>query len=314
MKTVLIDADPGTDDALAIMMALNSPELDVRGITTVGGNARLADTTRNALRLMEYLGVPVATDQHGPGLPVSRGSAQPLRGRYHYGYYYHGAAGLGVRLPSPIARPAVVRAPELMVRLASAFPGEITVIALGPLTNIARALDLEPKIAEWVTEVVAMGGAVEVPGNITPCAEFNIYNDPLAAKIVLGSGIPIRLIGLNVTTRTYFERDEGAWVPGGSSTARLSRRILSNWFRSRPDARQYQLHDPLAVVAAVRPDLLTYRRASLAVETEDASQLGSTVATYGAGPAQVAVAVEVEGAMATVVKLLSASGSRPKQP
>ncbi len=307
MKAVLIDTDPGTDDALAIMMALNSPELDVRGITTVGGNATLADTTRNALRLMEYLGVPAAPDQHGPGIPVALGSARPLRGRYHYGYYYHGAAGLGVRLPTPVTRPAAVTAPELMVELTSAYPGEITVIALGPLTNIARALDLEPKMAGWVAEVVVMGGAVQAPGNITPHAEFNIYNDPLAAKIVLGSGIPIRLIGLDVTTQTCFERDEGAWVPGEAGTALLSRRVLGNWFRSRPGARRYQLHDPLAVVAAVRPDLLAYRPASLGVETEDPVRLGSTVANYGAGPAQVAVAVEVEGAVATIVKLLSGS-------
>ena len=305
MKTVLIDADPGTDDALAIMMALNSPELDVRAITTVGGNATLADTTRNALRLLEYLGVPIARDQRGPGMPVSRGASRPLRGTYFYGYYYHGAAGLGVRLPSPAARPVAVRAPELMVELASECPGQLTVVALGPLTNIARALGLEPKLARWVAEIVVMGGAVEVPGNVTPHAEFNIYNDSLAANIVFGSGIPIRLIGLDVTTQTYFGRDERSWASGGSSTARLSRRVLGNWFRSRPEAGRYALHDPLAVVAAARPGLFAYRRARLDVETEDAAQLGLTVASYGAGPVEVAIAVDVQGAMATVVELLS---------
>ena len=177
-KKVLIDADPGTDDALALIAALNSPELDVLGVTTVGGNASLADTTRNALRLLDHL---------GSDLPVSRGSARPLKGRFEYAYHFHGAAGLGVRLPSPRTAPTAERAVERIVGAASEYRGALTLIALGPLTNVARAMRSNPRLAGWVAEVVVMGGAVEVPGNVTPHAEFNVYNDPEAAHEVLTS-------------------------------------------------------------------------------------------------------------------------------
>ena len=189
--------DPGTDDALALIAALNFPELDVLGVTTVGGNASLADTTRNALRLLEHL---------GSDLPVSRGSARPLKGRFEYAYHFHGAAGLGVRLPRPRTAPTTERAVERIVRAASEHRGALTVIALGPLTNVARALRSEPSLAGWLAEVVVMGGAVEVPGNVTPHAEFNIYDDPEAANEVLASGVPARLIGLDVTMEMHLDR------------------------------------------------------------------------------------------------------------
>lgn len=195
MLKVLIDTDPGTDDALALIMALNSRDLDVRGITTVGGNATLADTTRNALRLLEYLDAPDARD---PQLPVARGSARPLSGKFHYGYYFHGPAGLGVRLPAPLTRPHYLTAPEFISKLADDYGGELVVIALGPLTTIATALIQQPNLASSLKEIVVMGGAVEVPGNVTPRAEFNFYNDPRVADIVLSAGIPITLVPLDV--------------------------------------------------------------------------------------------------------------------
>ena len=221
MKKVLIDMDPGTDDALALIAALNSPELDVLGVTTVGGNASLADTTRNALRLLEHLGSDV---------PVSRGSARPLKGRFEYAYHFHGAAGLGVRLPRPRTAPTTERAVERIVRAASEHRGALTVIALGPLTNVARALRSEPSLAGWLAELVIMGGAVEVPGNVTPHAEFNIYDDPEAANQVLASGVPARLIGLDVTMEMHLDRSGEPWADGGSVSAKLANRVLANWF------------------------------------------------------------------------------------
>lgn len=300
MIKAIIDTDPGTDDTLAIMMALNSPDLDIAAVTTVGGNATLADTTRNALRLLDHLDIPQ--------IPVSRGSARPLAGRYPHAYHFHGPAGLGVRLPAPKSKPHPVGAPELITQVASAFPGQSTIIALGPLTNIARALKAEPRLAERVEQIVIMGGAAEVPGNVTPCAEFNFYSDPLAADIVLRSGISATLVGLDVTTRVFFTEGDRPWVAGHSRTALLARRILSNWFGSHPGSGGYHLHDPLAVVAAIRPDLLSYRRANVTVETAHPEQAGRTRAEYGHGPVRVALAVDVDAARALISNLLSGDG------
>ena len=299
MTKVLIDTDPGTDDALAMMMALNSPDLDVLGFTTVGGNARLADTTRNALRLLEYLG---RTD-----VPVFRGSARPLRGKFQYAYDVHGAAGLGVRLRSPVTAPHAKRAPQVIMEMASVHRGELTVIALGPLTNIARALVLEPRLAAWIKQIVVMGGAAGVPGNVTPHAEFNIYNDPVAADAVLSSGIPVTLVGLDVTSQTYLTAAARPWVRGDSPAARLSRRILAGSLGPTTGLGRFHLHDPLAVVAAVRPCLFTYQQAAVAVETADPGRTGRTVASYGCGPVAVAVGVDVARAKAMTVELLGAS-------
>ena len=282
MKKVLIDMDPGTDDALALIAALNSPELDVLGVTTVGGNASLADTTRNALRLLEHLGSDV---------PVSRGSARPLKGRFEYAYHFHGAAGLGVRLPRPRTTPTAERAVERIVRAASEHRGALTVIALGPLTNVARALRSEPTLAEWLAELVIMGGAVEVPGNVTPHAEFNIYDDPEAAHEVLTSSVP--------SPADRPGRDHG-------DAPRPERRALGGRRKRVGQARQqgarklvqhasrgmYHLHDPLAVAAVVEPDLLRYRGACVEVETQDPERRGKTSAVYGEGPVRVAVEVD----------------------
>ena len=300
MTSVIIDTDPGTDDAIALTMALNGPDLDVVGVTTVGGNATLAHTTRNALRVLEHVG--------RADVPVHRGAARPLRGKYHYGYYFHGAAGLGVRLPAPRTAPHSVRAPEYIVRAASRLRGELTVIALGPLTNIARALAIEPRLAERINELVVMGGAIEVPGNVTPHAEFNIYNDPVAANIVFSSGMPITLVGLDVCTQTYLTRGGIPWVRSDTKAARLTNRIFDSWFATHPESDRYDLCDPLAVVAALRPDLLTYKKAKVAVETGDTERFGRTTAAYGEGPVKVALGVDVPGSMGLMRRLLSGVG------
>ena len=296
MTKVLIDTDPGTDDTLALMMALSSTDLDILGVTTVGGNATLAHTTRNALRLLDYLGA-----SH---LGVYKGSARPLKGGFETAYQVHGAAGLGVRLPAPTSKPKKPPAPEFIAAAASRHKGELVVIALGPLTNVARALKAEPRLTEWVAEMIVMGGAVEVPGNVTAYAEFNIYNDPLAADMVLNSGIPVTLVGLDVTMQTSIAREDEPWVEGESATARLARRIVSSRFRSHPPADEYHLHDPLAVAAVIQPDLLDYRQATVTVLREYPER-GRTVARYGDGPVKVAVGVDAERAKGLMTRLLS---------
>ena len=299
MQPVLIDTDPGTDDVLALVMALNSPDLDVVGITTVGGNARLTHTTRNALRLLAYMG--------RKDIPVSRGASRPLRGKFEYGYYYHGPGGLSIRLPPTDLKPQPASAYDLIIDSARRHRDQLVVIALGPLTNLARAIRREPRVAGWVKEVIVMGGAIDVPGNVTAHAEFNIYNDPEAADLVFSSRVPTKLVGLDVTHQTYVARDQLPWVDSESPGSSLASKVLMRWFETRPDQGRYFLHDPLAVAAALRPDLLTYREAHVHVETADPSRRGKTTATYGPGPVHVATAVDTLGSIALIRNLLTSS-------
>ena len=288
INKVVIDTDPGVDDALALMMAFNSPELDILGLTTVGGNAALAQTTRNTLRLMEFLGKD--------DVPVSRGAARPIRGKFAHAYYYHGPGGLTVRLPLPNASPVAERARDFLIGHARASPKELIVIALGPLTNIARAIDSEPRLTDWIREIVVMGGAVEVPGNVTTEAEFNIYNDPVAAGLVFGSGAAVTLVGLDVCDRVYVGRDDGDWLSPDLGHEGLGGRLLSNWFASDSKRDRFSLCDPLAIVATIRSDLLTYTRATVTVETADKRFMGKTSAVYGGGNVRVATGVHVDRA------------------
>ncbi len=296
LPKVIIDTDPGTDDALALIMALNSPELSVQGLTTVGGNARLADTTRNALALMSYLG--------RPDLTVARGASRPMKGAYHYGYYFHGPGGLTVSLPKADVRPHPLRAADYLVSMAQSYPTELVLIALGPLTNVARALQREPRLAGWLREIVVMGGAVQVAGNVTPYAEFNIYNDPDAANVVFGSGVPVTLVGLDVCNQVAFRRDDLPLLDGDGPGERLASRILAGWFDAHPDEDRYSLCDPLAMAAAIEPDLLATEAATVVVETEDGQSYGRTTAAYGSGTVKVARRVEADRARALVLERL----------
>jgi len=298
MQRVVIDTDPGTDDALALVMALNSTDLRIEGITTVGGNATLAETTNNALRLVDHVAA-------GRDVPIAVGAARPARGSFSHAYHVHGADGLGVDLPAPTSVPHPADAVDFLRQRALAAPGRIAVIALGPLTNVAAALDGRPDVAQAISEVYVMGGAVEVPGNVTPHAEFNIYEDPWSANAVFASGVPVTLIGLDVTHRTSLHRDGGPrWFEGTSRSAELSNRILANSFRERADVKEFYLHDPLAVAAAIEPELLMYRQAQVAAVT-DGEERGRTVASYGDGPVRVALGVDAGRAVEAVRTLIS---------
>jgi purine nucleosidase len=299
MRRVIIDTDPGTDDALALMMALNSPDLAVEGITTVGGNATLSETTENALRLMEYLEGPDCS------IPIAVGTDRPLHGSYTHAYHVHGSDGLGIALPAPTLRTHNMNAVDFLRDRVSASPGQLTLIAIGPLTNVAAALDNRPDIAEAVPEIIVMGGAVGVRGNITPHAEFNIHEDPWAANAVFESGIPVTLVGLDVTHQTFMHRRDGPqWFEGDSKSAQLGNSILTDRFRELDGEDEFHLHDPLAVAAAIEPDVLTCRAASVSVVT-DGEERGGTVANYGEGSVKVAVGVDVERAVGIVRGLVS---------
>ena len=292
----VIDTDPGADDALALMMALAAPELNVLCLTTVGGNASLANTTRNALRLLHCL-------DRGD-VAVFRGASRPLKGAFRYAPYYHDRGGLPVRLPRADAGVVGVRAADYLISLASALRGELTIIALGPLTNVARAIEKEPRVARWVKDVVVMGGAVEVPGNVTPHAEFNIFNDPKAADVVFSSGVPVTLIGLDVCNDVYFEMPDVDLLDSSTAGGNLQQRIIKAWFALHPQSERFSLCDPLAVAAALRPDLMTYRAASVGTETTHQAKLGKTTAWYGPGPVKLASAVRAEEAKSQIIAML----------
>ena len=298
MQKVLIDTDPGTDDALALLMALNSPDLLIQGITTVGGNAALAETTENALRLVDFVG-------EGRDLPIAIGADRPAHGSFSYAYHVHGAEGLGVQLPASTLEPHRVDTVEFIRERASALPGRLTIIALGPLTNVAVAMDGRPDIASAISEIVVMGGAVHVPGNITPHAEFNIHEDAWSANAVFASGVPVTLVGLDVTQRTSLQRHDGPrWFGGRTRSAQLGNRILEDRFRERAEQQEFHLHDPLAVAATIEPDILTCQRAHVTVVT-DGAERGRTIASYGDGPVSVAIDVDVARALEIVRTLVS---------
>ena len=315
MRRVIIDTDPGTDDALALMMALNSPDLMVEGITTVGGNATLSETTENALRLMEYLEGP------GSDMPVAVGADRPAKGLYSHAYHFHGSEGLGISLPASTLKPHGMNAVEFLRDRISASHGQITLIAIGPLTNVAAALVSRPDIADAIPEIIVWVGPSEfratsrptpsststkTPGRcITPHAEFNIHEDPWAANAIFESGIPVTLVGLDVTHQTFMHRRDGPrWFEGASRCAQLGNRILADRFQELDSTDEFHLHDPLAAAAAIEPDILSCRRARVSVVT-DGDERGRTIASYGEGPVKVAIGVDVERAVKIVRSLVS---------
>lgn len=300
MRPVLIDCDPGTDDALAIFAALNSPDLEVVGITTVGGNASLADTTRNALQLLEVCG--------RGDLPVWQGAARPLTGEFTYAYEFHGAGGMGVRLPDPAVIAQSVPAADAIAAAARQRPGELTLIALGPLTNVATALGNFPELAGQLAEILVMGGALQVPGNVTGHAEFNIFNDPQAAAAVCASGAPVGLVGLDVTATVSIDRSAERWRSKGSPTAVLAGRILDTWFATHPDFDRYDLHDPLTVAAAIDPAICDWRGGRLVVNVSDGPERGRTEIVDGEGAGRAAIGADADRALALISNLIQGGG------
>ncbi len=293
-KRVLIDTDPGTDDAIALLMALEARRLgmvDLLGISTVGGNARLGHTTHNALAVLEYAG--------GEEIPVAAGASRPLKGKFPYAYQYHGPAGLSVRLPAPRSKPVSDGATEFLRHVLLAYEdGPITeregttLVALGPLTNIAKLLQSHPLAAGPLSGLIVMGGALDVPGNVTPHAEFNFYSDPSAARVVLSSGAHVTLVDLGVCRQALIQREEVDRLLKGDRAGRLAGRILSNWFRQHPEKEGYDLCDPVAMAVALEPGILTTRNGRVHVETGCPKRLGQTTFEAGEGSVEVATAVD----------------------
>ncbi len=277
MLRIILDTDPGIDDALALFLALSSPEVTLEAVTTVQGNVSVELTTYNALTLLTLAG---RTD-----IPVAYGSAEPLvRERIDAGHV-HGKSGLGnITLPEPTIAVVEQQAVDLIIEKIMSNPGEITLVAIGPLTNIALAVRREPRIAQHVREVVIMGGAVRVPGNVTPSAEFNIFADPHAAHIVFHAGWPLRLVSLDVTTRVSLQRQQvEALVAHENKIIAATQQMMVFYFdvfAPLYGTPTFQMHDPLCLAAAFQPDLITWEPAYVDVELAGTLTLGETVGYF----------------------------------
>jgi purine nucleosidase len=254
---VVLDCDTGVDDAMAIFFGLLAPEVEVAAIGCVWGNVRVEMATRNTLRLLEIV--------DRPRVPVAMGAAKPLVGpAFDLGTDVHGEDGQGnTNLPPPSLRPTAESAPEQIVRLAHERPGELTLVPVGPLTNVATALALDPAIAQLYKEIVLMGGAFLVPGNASRVAEANIWHDPEAAQMVLEAPWPITVVGLDVTrrarlTQPLLDRLHDSGTPAGRHLHRITDFYLSR-SESVYGRRDCAMHDPLAL--AIAADRSLARRA-----------------------------------------------------
>ena len=270
---VIIDTDPGVDDALALLLAMRSPELKIEAITAVAGNVPLELSLPNALRMVEISG---RTD-----IPVAAGAKAPLQRRLVTATYAHGENGLGGAVfPEPTIKPVSEPAAELIRQVIRKYPGEVSLIPIGPMTNIATALDLDSELAGMVRRIVMMGGSLS-GGNITPAAEFNVYVDPEAARIVFQSGIPITMVGLDVTRKTSLTDEhvrvlEAAKNPVSQAAAKIGRNAI-NHNREQGFLIGPNMHDSLAVAGFLDPSLLTLKDYYVDVETTGELTAGETL-------------------------------------
>lgn len=277
-RKIIIDTDPGQDDAVAILLALASPELEVLGITCVAGNVPLPLTAKNARVVCELAG---RTD-----IRVFAGCDRPLKRKLVTAEYVHGKTGLdGIALPDPAMPLAGGHAVDFLIEtLREEAPGTVTLCPIGPLTNIATAFARAPDIVPRVAEIVLMGGAYFEVGNVTPAAEFNIYVDPEAAEIVFRSGAPVVVMPLDVTHRALTTR---ARVEGFRNLGTRVGHAVASWtdFFERFDMAKYgsegaPLHDPCTIAYLLQPDLFTGRHVSVEIETKGEFTLGMTVADW----------------------------------
>ena len=278
-QRVIIDCDPGHDDAVAILLA--AKHLDVLGITTVSGNQTIEKVTGNALKVLELAGLS--------SIPVARGATRPLLSRPRYATA-HGESGLdGHEFPEPVTPLDRRRAVEFIIDTVMATEG-VTLVPLGPLTNIATALRIEPRLAERTAHISLMGGSATV-GNVTPVAEFNVWVDAEAADIVFRSGIPITMCGLNLTHQaTIGEREIAAIRAIPNPVAQAVADLLGFYLRAtlaRSGREECYVHDACAVAALIDPSLFAFTDMHVAVETRGAHTYGMTICDArfaGTGP------------------------------
>ena len=276
-RKIIIDTDPGQDDAVALLLAFASPELNVLGVTVVAGNVSLQSTLRNTLVICELAG---KTDTK-----IHPGCDTPLGRKLVTAEHVHGETGLdGIQLPDPTMTVQDQHAVDFIIETLRQEPsGTVTLCPLGPLTNIATALQKAPDIVEKIQQIVLMGGAYFEVGNITPAAEFNIYVDPEAADIVFKSGVDLVVLPLDVTHKALTSRD---WVEQMRSMGRIGE-VVASWtdFFERFDVEKYgsngaPLHDPTVIAYLLNPDLFSGRHINVEIETQSDLTRGMTVADW----------------------------------
>jgi inosine-uridine nucleoside N-ribohydrolase len=273
-RKIIIDTDPGADDAMAILLALNSPELDVKALTVVAGNVVVHRGLENALKLVSLAG--------RCDIIVARGAQRPLAQKLVTAEFFHGKNGLGdVELPAPACSADARFAPDVIIELVHRYPHEITLVPVGPLTNIALAISKDPSIVPLVKEIVLMGGSIS-GGNATAAAEANIFNDPEAAQVVFDAGWPLTMVGLNVTEKTLFTHanlEQLAKTHGRENDFAVGVLRFMVDLAGRLGADGTAMHDPLAVGAVIDRSLITTRDMRVDVETRGEHTRGETVAS-----------------------------------
>jgi purine nucleosidase len=290
---IVIDTDPGHDDAFAILLAIAAPtELDVRGVTTVAGNVPVAKTTHNALQILELAGAP--------HIAVYRGCGRPMVNELVTAEYVHGESGIdGPTLPEPSRSAADLHAVDFLIAELRRSPEPVTVCLLGPMTNMALALVKEPAITANIREFVIMGGSFHAGGNVTATAEFNVYVDPHAAHVVLTSGVPLTIMPLDVTHLAQATPARiAAFAALGSSIGDAVTAMLE--FAGRFDVAHFgfagfPLHDPTVIAYLLEPDIFEMRRGRVSVVTDGGPACGMTIADWwGADSPNALVALDLD--------------------
>jgi inosine-uridine nucleoside N-ribohydrolase len=305
---LLIDCDPGHDDAMALLLALASPEVELLGVSAVAGNQTLERTTANALRVLEFV-------DRGD-IPVAAGAPRPLVRELHVAADVHGETGLdGPDLPPPSGAPVPEHAVEFLARRLRQAPAPVTLVPIGPLTNVALLVAEHPEAAERIERIVLMGGAIGL-GNVTPAAEFNVWVDPEAAARVLHSGLDVTIVGLDVTHKALLGADRVERLRASGRTGTMVAELHA--FYSAFHLRVYgdpatPVHDAMAVAHVIRPGLVTTEHRN--VEVDCASELcrGRTVVDLlrktGRPPnAHVATDVDADGFLDLLVERIASLG------
>jgi purine nucleosidase len=306
---LIVDCDPGIDDALALLYLARRPDVTIEAVGSVHGNVPATTGARNALRILEVAGLTE--------VPVAVGAGRPMAQELATAEFIHGDDGLGNSgQPEPKGRVTGESAAEQLVRLARAHPGELSLLAVGPLTNLGVALLLEPELPNLIRQVVVMGGAIGVPGNVSALAEANIDHDPEAAQLVVSAGWPLRLVGLDVTHKTLLRRPQLARIErGDTEIAHFAWAVLQFYldvYERRVGERACPVHDGLAAMLLVEPGLATWELGVVDVERRGELTRGATLVdrrwgeapTPGRVPVDIAVDVDAGSAVAGLLDTL----------
>jgi purine nucleosidase len=270
---LIIDCDTGVDDSLALLYLASRPDVELVAIGSVHGNVPTEVGAANTIHVLEVAG--------RADVPVAVGAARPMAQELETSEFVHGHDGLGGAAQAPQGRPTGETAVEQLVRLARAHPGELSLLAVGPFTNVGLALLIEPELPRLLRQVTVMGGAFDVPGNVTGRAEANIWHDPEAARLVFGAGWPLRAVGLDVTMRTLLRAPElDRLAATDTPVARFCTAVLdhySTFYEKVLGERACALHDPLAALLALDPELATWEHLPVDVELRGELTRGDTV-------------------------------------